>query len=278
MKCLLILVVIVAAVTSQAVPDAKYCKAGKNKGELEIIMRPPSVIEVQLGDTVSVACAAHGHGMADPTVSWIKGVGPGFDEEGKNMGPVATGKSVLWIAEVAQEDIDSYQCVIQDCCSGNKEIIDIDIVVPDQTCEDVYGVGNVVYGAVWKFTNWTNALAYCEDKGMELAFPMNAEENAQLFADITASFDTHPNARKFDHSNWIWIAAHDSAVEGEWIVQKTGEPVEWFNWASKQPDNWDKFHINGQDVSGISRINGQWDDSYEFYNRPYVCLCPSSDK
>ena len=27
---------------------------------------------------VSLVCAAHGHGMADPYVYWIKGLGPGF--------------------------------------------------------------------------------------------------------------------------------------------------------------------------------------------------------
>ena len=94
-------------------------------------------------------CAAHGHGMADPYVYWIKGLGPGFgkisaqliflfisnltllvawvkrevylrisitenihcfsEEKGKHMGPVAVGKSTLFIEKVTEEDIDTYR-------------------------------------------------------------------------------------------------------------------------------------------------------------------------
>ena len=45
------------------------------------------------------------------------------------------GKAVLYIAEVEAEDIDSYRCVIEDCCTGEEIDIDIEIIVPDKTCE-----------------------------------------------------------------------------------------------------------------------------------------------
>ena len=42
---------------------------------IEVLQRPPAEIVVELGDTVSLACSAHGHGNSDPLVYWVKGVG-----------------------------------------------------------------------------------------------------------------------------------------------------------------------------------------------------------
>merc|ERR1711977_26325 len=269
MKYLVVAAILLASVCAQ---KPRYCKKGE--GHIEVVLRPPKVIEVEIGATVSVACAAHGHGMADPTVHWVKGLGPGFTEEGKHMGVVATNKAVLYIEKATAEDVDTYKCIISDCCTGQKEEIDVDVVVPGRTCEDVYGIGNVVFGAEWKFTNWSTAVANCEAQGMQIAFPTTPEENAQLVADVTKSFDHHPNAKKFAHENWIWLGANDAGQEGSWVQQLTGEPVEWTNWGPKQPDNWEKFHEDGQDCMGMHRGTGKWDDSYNFYKRPYVCKCP----
>jgi len=60
-----------------------------------------------------------------------------------------------------------------------------------------------VYGATWTFTSFIDAKDACKDKGMELAFPENAEQNARMLKDIKASFDTHPNAKKFAHENYV---------------------------------------------------------------------------
>ena len=60
-----------------------------------------------------------------------------------------------------------------------------------------------MYGATWQFKNWTAAVQACKDKGLQIAFPRNKAENAQLLHDIKASFTTHPNARKYSHENWV---------------------------------------------------------------------------
>ena len=61
----------------------------------------------------------------------------------------------------------------------------------------------MLYGATWQFKNWTAAVQACKDKGLQIAFPRNKAENAQLLHDIKASFTTHPNARKYSHENWV---------------------------------------------------------------------------
>ena len=43
-------------------------------------MRPPEKIEVELGQKVSVVCAAHNHAGSDPNVIWYRGTGVGKGE------------------------------------------------------------------------------------------------------------------------------------------------------------------------------------------------------
>ena len=117
----------------------------------------------------------------------------------------AVGKSVLYIAESTVDDIASYKCVIEDLCTGDSEEIPFDFHVPDDTCKEVYGLGHQVYGVTWQFKNWTEAVQDCKDKGLEIALPRSEEENNQLLEDIKASFDHHPNARKFAHENWVRV-------------------------------------------------------------------------
>jgi len=282
MKHLLLLATFTGIVTGYCGP-----KAERN---FEVLLRPEPRVEIELGDTISLVCAAHGHNMMDPLVYWVKGIGPDLNEEGKRMGPTAVGKSTFYIEKAEKEDIDNYKCVIEDCCSGNKEEITVEILVPEETCQDVYGVGHVVFGATWVFRNWTAAIADCESKGLELALPKNEEENAQLQRDLQASFETHPNAAKFAHENWCWIAASDEETEDTWLAVKDNEPLTYFNWDKKQPDNKDlpllqkgkKQNIVGnsnlartQNVAGIHRGTGLWDDSFVHYKRPYACLCPT---
>eukprot|EP00116_Pleurobrachia_bachei_P011341 sb/3471603/ len=119
------------------------------------------------------------------------------------MGVIGSGKATLFIPEVTEDHLENYRCVIRDCCKGTNIEIDIEIRVPDETCEDVYGIGHVVFAPVYEYVNWTTAVQTCKDKGMVLAFPKSAEENAVLLADIQKSFGSHPNAKKFAHENWI---------------------------------------------------------------------------
>lgn len=145
------------------------------------------------------------------------------------------------------------------------------------TSSDVYGIGHVVFGATWKFLTWPDAIADCAAKGLEMALPVSEEENAQLLHDLVASFENHPNARKFAHENYCWLGATDEEVEGVWRSAQEDEVLDYVNWDRKQPDN--KGVQAGQpavtqNVAGIHRGTGKWDDSYVYYKRPYACLCP----
>ena len=280
LKLLLCLIPLVAIVTG-------YC-GSKADRRIEVLMKPDPIAEVKLGETISMVCAAHGHNTMDPLVYWVKGIGPDHEGKGKRLGPTSVGKSTFYIESAEKEDIDNYKCVIEDCCTGKKEEILVDIVVPEDTCADVYGVGHVVYGATWTYRNWTEAVADCESKGMELALPKSDEENAQLQHDLEASFETHPNAVKFAHENWLWLGATDQKEEGTWLASKDDTPLTYFNWDRKQPDN-KPAPLGGkgysdspdaqdsQNVAGIHRGTGSWDDSFIHYKRPYACLCPTDD-
>jgi len=263
-----------------------HCRGRKGKTSFEVLEMPPAEIVVKTGKTVSVVCAAHGHSMMDPMVYWVKGIGARHDEEGKRLPVTSVGKSTLYIEAAEEDDIDSYKCVIEDVCTGDKADIKFDVKVPDATCEDVYGVGNVVYGATWSFKNWTAAVQDCRDKGLEIALPTNSDENAELLRDLQKSFKTHPNARKFAHENWVWIGAHDMTKEGDWTSVIDERLLQDFYpgtlpWAPRQPDNSrrpnPKFP-DDQDVAGIHRGRGYWDDSFEHYDRPYVCKCRPKKK
>merc|ERR1712176_178718 len=270
MKLVLCLTLLVVSVTG-------YCSTKSKDRKIEILLKPDPTLEVELGETISLVCAAHGHGMMDPLVYWVKGIGADLKGEGKRMGPTAVGKSTFYIEKAEKEDIDNYKCVVEDCCSGKTQEVTVEVVVPEDTCKDVYGVGHVVFGATWTYRNWTDAVADCENKGMELALPKNDEENAQLQKDLMASFETHPNAVKFAHENWCWLGATDEKEEGTWLTAKNSTLLEYYNWDRKQPDN-KKGTPDNQNVAGIHRGTGKWDDSYKHYKRPYACLCPPQVK
>jgi hypothetical protein len=107
--------------------------------------------------------------------------------------------------------------VIEDVCTGDKTDLKFDVKVPDATCEDVYGVGPVVFGATWSFKNWTAAIQDCRDKGLEIALPTNRDENAELLRNLQKSFETHPNARKFAHENWVRVSLLVYCKKSIWV-------------------------------------------------------------
>ena len=37
-----------------------------------------------------------------------------------------------------------------------------------------------------------------------------------------------------------------------------------------------RYYCLFQDVMGMNRESGDWDDSYNFYNRPFACKCPDT--
>ena len=247
-----------------------FCGYKGEDATVQMLLTPPSQIEIDIGERVSIACAATGVNQADPYVYWVKGLGPDFTEKGKNMGPVAIGKSVLYIDEADADDIDTYQCVVESCCGKGTIVTNVDISVGDATCKDVYGIGHTVYSAVWKFLTWQEAFDDCESKGMEMASPKSMEENNELLANVQKSFGRHPNANKFAHENYIWLAYHDARREGTFESEPDGEVATFDNFDKKQPDNWQ----DGQDGVGMHRGTGLWDDSFMTYKRPYACKCP----
>eukprot|EP00116_Pleurobrachia_bachei_P012987 sb/3473249/ len=149
---------------------------------------------------------------------------------------------------------------------------------------DVYGVGTVLYGAVWQYKNWTEAVQSCQSKGLEIAFPRSREENANILSDIqdplrhilTPDSSAMTIGYDCETCNYIvWVGGNDAAKEGTWVETSSGENVAWFNWMPSQPDNWTKGkqHLHGQDCIGMNRKTGKWDDSFVHHERPYVCKC-----
>lgn len=279
---LLVLCLALAHCQKKAKEPKQYCDDGKANLGPRMLVTPEPVYNVQIGDRVKIECIAHGY--PEPYVYWTKGPDANGEVKPKSskrhqLGPRAVGKSTLYFEQISAEDVDYYQCVVEDCCSGKKTITDIEIMTPvEADCGDLYGDSYMVFGATWKYKNWTMAKQACEEEGLELAMPMNAEENLQLYKDIQTSFNREPNAKKFAHENWVWLGGHDcctAAEEGNWKTWDD-QPLEWFNWAPQQPDNWQgpNNYEPGQDCVGMSRETGQWDDSFQYHVRPYVCRCP----
>lgn len=233
----------------------------------------------ELGDKVKLECIAHGYPL--PYVSWVKGT-PG--KNAKNMGVYGIGSSILYFPKLQKDQIDFYQCVVEDCCTGKKKIIDTEISTdtgPD--CGDKWGdEGDItVFGMKYEYKNWTSALEYCESQNLTMAMAHNEEENAQLLSDIKKSFGRDPNAVKYAHENWVWLAAHDCCgltQEDQFMNALDNTPLTYLNWQRGQPDNWkgnSGKDMEGQDAVGMNRDTGKWDDSFFKYKRPFACKCPA---
>ena len=54
------------------------------------------------------------------------------------MGVVSYGKSVLFIDSTVASDIDSYKCVVHDCCNGKDQEFNVEVKVPEDTCASEY--------------------------------------------------------------------------------------------------------------------------------------------
>jgi len=82
-----------------------------------------------------------------------------------------------------------------------------------------------------QFRSFTDSKAYCEGKGLELAFPESKEENAQMLLDIQNSYTTHPNARKFAHENYVSILPWSWAAQS-WAASPSPVtyPEAWVSW------------------------------------------------
>jgi len=269
MRKLLCLVALVTTVTG-------YCGKREDR-EIAVMATPPAVVEVEIGGTVSILCAAHGKNMNDPHVFWSKGHGPDLKSKGRPLPITATGKSVFYIEEVKKEDIDSYKCVIEDCC-GDKLQFPFQLVVPDSTCKDVYGIGNVSFSATWTAKSWPDAVEDCRSKGLEIALPKSDTENLLMQQEILASFANHPNAIKFNKDFFLWIGAHDNNWDGIWRTSKGERILTYTNWMGKrpnnQPDDKAREESDTANVAAVHRVIGKWDDWFMHEERPFICRCP----
>ena len=242
----------------------------------EILVEPKAQYIQQVGDTVSIVCAAHA--TPAPVVYWKKKLG----KKKRPVGGRANSISVLYFEKISKDDFGLYTCVIETCCNKKSTEIDVDIIVPPEPdCNKKYGNKTLVFGVDWVYATHDQGRANCEKFGMQLALITSQKENEQLLKDTHISFDRHPNARKFDGDNWVWIAGTDRDKEGTWVDIYTGRKLSYFNWDKpKQPDNWvgvkGTYYYNpgGQDYLAFSRVSGKWDDSFANHPRPYACRCP----
>lgn len=96
---------------------------------------------------------------------------------------------------------------------------------------------------------WREAKAACEAKGGYLACITSQEENDYICQYV-----------KKGTSTYYWLGGTDEAREGVW-TWVNGEPWEYNNWASSQPDN---GYTGGEDYLGISRGYNSWASAWEW--------------
>jgi len=236
-----------------------------------ITQRPEPLYEVDLGDPLKITCGASGIPM--PYVYWVKGKKDMTDQE-RRLPVTAVGQSVLYLESIEKEDVDYYTCVVEDCCKGTIQTVETEIVVRNKAQCTRKQPAPFFWVVVWEFRNWTSSHQFCKDHNMEFAVPRNEEENKALLSLIQESLGADPNGKKFAHHNMVWMGISDGVVEYGFTDINTGHPIQYSNWLPRQPDNWKKYHKEGQDVVAMDRISGEWDDSYGFWKRPFACWCP----
>ena len=236
-----------------------------------ITQRPEPKYVVDLGDPVKITCGASGIPM--PYVYWVKGKKDMTDEE-KRLPVTAVGQSVLYLESVEKEDVDFYTCVVEDCCKGTIQTVETEIQVRNKAQCTRRQPADFFWVVVWEYRNWTDAHNFCKEHNMEFAVPRGADENARLLTHVQESLGADPNGKKFAHHNMVWLGITDGVVEWGFTNVISGTPIKYSNWLPRQPDNWKKYHKEGQDVVAMDRVSGEWDDSYGFWKRPFACWCP----
>ncbi len=102
--------------------------------------------------------------------------------------------------------------------------------------------------------SWTSAKTACANLGGHLATITSQAENDWIWTNLGASGS-------------IWLGGTDSAVEGTW-TWITGEPWNYSNWGSGQPDNsrGDQNYLDFWDGA-----LGKWDDDRDSTSHSFVC-------
>ncbi|KAI5103797.1 C-type mannose receptor 2-like, partial [Silurus meridionalis] len=101
--------------------------------------------------------------------------------------------------------------------------------------------------------NWDSAQMYCRTNYVDLATITTDEENQTLMKTLTSK--TH-----------IWIGLNRAAPGLDIWQWSDGEQAHFFNWMSKQPDNY-----NENENCVIMKLNG-WNDLACEYANPFYCF------
>lgn len=235
-------------------------------------VKPEPVYVFKLGKPAKIVCEATG--TPKPYVYWIKGKKDMTGKE-KRLRVTGVGEAILFFDSLTEDDVDVYTCVVEDCCRSEMKIAETEIKVDVRhTCQVRDKPPREHYQIVWDFKTWREARAYCEERGMTLAVPQTEEENKAIHDAIVEQRGTDPNGKKFAHHNMIWLGIADGIDEGTFSDIYTKKAISYKNFLPKQPDNWVKHDVLGQDAVAIDRITGSWDDSYGFWKRPFACFCP----
>ncbi|XP_062716354.1 perlucin-like [Aedes albopictus] len=115
--------------------------------------------------------------------------------------------------------------------------------------------------------SWMGAVEYCTRNNMRLAVITNSAENHLVLDEIHAA---RANGMKTLRN--VWIGASDNLQEGSFIWHETGEPVQFTDWAWRQPDNYarneDCVEIANR---GYTRWTWAWNDYRCTIEQNFVC-------
>uniref|UniRef100_A0A671Q1R8 C-type lectin domain-containing protein n=1 Tax=Sinocyclocheilus anshuiensis TaxID=1608454 RepID=A0A671Q1R8_9TELE len=128
----------------------------------------------------------------------------------------------------------------------------------------IHSGGKCYYYSTVKM-NWTQSRDHCVTLGGHLVIINSKSEQDFVTSNVE---ETH------------WIGLNDVDTEGHWVWvnnQPVNNSVEF--WMKREneisePDNWTKFHPDGEDCAGLGHPGGEtdfWMDAYSFEEKRFVC-------
>uniref|UniRef100_A0A673IG10 C-type lectin domain-containing protein n=1 Tax=Sinocyclocheilus rhinocerous TaxID=307959 RepID=A0A673IG10_9TELE len=128
----------------------------------------------------------------------------------------------------------------------------------------IHSGGKCYYYSTVKM-NWTQSRDHCVTLGGHLVIINSKAEQDFVTSNVE---ETH------------WIGLNDVDTEGHWVWvnnQPVNNSVEF--WMKREneisePDNWTKFHPDGEDCAGLGHPGGEtdfWMDAYCFEEKRFVC-------
>uniref|UniRef100_A0A672KCB1 C-type lectin domain-containing protein n=1 Tax=Sinocyclocheilus grahami TaxID=75366 RepID=A0A672KCB1_SINGR len=128
----------------------------------------------------------------------------------------------------------------------------------------IHSGGKCYYYSTVKM-NWTQSRDHCVTLGGHLVIINSKAEQDFVTSNVE---ETH------------WIGLNDVDTEGHWVWvnnQPVNNSVEF--WMKREnetsePDNWTKFHPDGEDCAGLGHPGAEtdfWMDAYCFEEKRFVC-------